>query len=247
DNVDFELYSGEICGLIGENGAGKSTLIRILAGIFPADSGEIFLEGKPVKIASVEDSLALGISVIHQELNLADNLDIASNIFLGREPATGLIRLVKSRELIEKASELAATVGITEPLTTPVENLSPGKQQLVEIAKALSMSARILVLDEPTSSLSPGEAENLFSVMRKLKDQGVSMIYISHRLSEIPAICDRVIVLRDGRRVGELAREQICRDEMIRLMVGRDISRFFPEAGKPTKEPMIIVQNLQPP
>ncbi|MCL6520332.1 MAG: sugar ABC transporter ATP-binding protein [Armatimonadetes bacterium] len=247
DNVDFELYTGEICGLVGENGAGKSTLIRILGGIFPADSGEIFVEGKPVRIASVDDSLALGISIIHQELNLAENLDIASNIFLGREPTASPLCLVRNRVLMEKAGELAKTVGIAAPLTTIVENLSPGQQQLVEIAKALSMSARILVLDEPTSSLSPREAENLFSVMRKLKDQSVSMIYISHRLSEVQEVCDRVVVLRDGRRVGELVRKQMCRDEMIRLMVGRDISRFFPEAGKPTEEPAICVRELRPP
>ena len=251
NQVDFQLSPAEICGLIGENGAGKSTLIRILAGIFQADEGEISLDSEPVKILSVQDSLALGVSVIHQELNLASNLDIASNIFLGREPRKGL--LVDRKELYARSAELASRVGITAPLSTLVEKLSPGEQQLVEIAKALSAdatsqssdllrstSARILVLDEPTSSLTPPEAEKLFEVMRRLKDSGVSMIYISHRLSEVQEICDRVVVLRDGERVGEIlprpssaqAKERIAPSEMVKLMVGRDISRFFPQHGR---------------
>ncbi|HUV04305.1 MAG TPA: sugar ABC transporter ATP-binding protein [Armatimonadota bacterium] len=247
DRVDFELYPQEICGLIGENGAGKSTLIRILAGIFPADEGEILLDSRPVRISSVQDSLALGISAIHQELNLAGNLDIASNILLGREPAVTPLRLVQHRRLMEQAGEVARTVGITAALTTSVERLSPGQQQLVEIAKALSMSARILVLDEPTSSLSPREAATLFSLMRRLREQGVSMIYISHRLAEVEEICGRAVVLRDGRRVGELDRGRMRRDDMVRLMVGRDISRFFPDAGKTRGQPALEVHNLRPP
>ena len=256
NRVDFELFSAEICGLIGENGAGKSTLIRILAGIYQADEGQIRLDGRPVRIGSVQDSLALGVSVIHQELNLASNLDIASNVFLGREPRKGL--LVDRKELYARSAELASRVGFTAPLTTLVEKLSPGEQQLVEIAKALSTEARILVLDEPTSSLTPTEAEKLFEVMRRLKDSGVSMVYISHRLSEVQEICDRVVVLRDGERVGELPeadtfrvhgsafseeqdsepgtknqerRTKIEPSEMVKLMVGRDISRFFPQHG----------------
>lgn len=246
DHVDFELEHNEICGIIGENGAGKSTLIRILAGVYQADEGDIILNSQRVRIDSVEDSLSLGISVIHQELNLAENLDIASNIFLGREPV-GPLGVVKGSMLAAEASRLASTVGLSEPLTTPVEQLSPGRRQLVEIAKALSMSAKILVLDEPTSSLSPREAATLFSVMRRLREQGVSMIYISHRLSEVQEICDRVVVLRDGKRVGELCGENMDRDSMVRLMVGRDISRFFPESGKGGSEPALTVRDLRPP
>ena len=247
DRVDFELFPGEICGLVGENGAGKSTLIKILAGIFPADHGEILLDSRPTKITSIRDSLALGISVIHQELNLAENLDIASSIFLGREPRFSPLGIVRNSSLVQEARELASGVGISAPVTTPVEQLSPGQQQLVEIAKALSMSARILVLDEPTSSLSPHEAEILFAVMRRLRDQGVSMVYISHRLQEVDEICDRVVILRDGRRVGELQREEITRDAMVRLMVGRDISRFFPEIGEAQGQPALEVQHFRPP
>ena len=227
--VDFDLSEGEILGLIGENGAGKSTLMRILGGDYPADGGEITFAGRPAHIADVQDSIALGVSVIYQELNLAPNLDIASNIFLGREPRVPLLGIVDKRKLYSRAEELARRVGISASMTTLVEQLSPGEQQLVEVAKALSVDCRVLVLDEPTSSLCPAEAAKLFEVMRALKQAGVSMVYISHRLAEVEEMCDRVIVLRDGERAGEIEPERISRDEMVRLMVGRDISRFFPE------------------
>lgn len=229
NNVDFELYPGEILGLIGENGAGKSTLMRVLGGDYPADEGDILIDGKPVDIRDVQGAIKLGISIIYQELNLAPNLDIASNIFLGREPRNGPLKIVDRKMIYSRATELAHRVGISAPMATLVENLSPGEQQLVEIAKAVSRNARILVLDEPTSSLSPSEAAKLFEVMRSLRAGGVSMIYISHRLAEVQEICDRAVVLRDGKRAGGISKEHLCPDEMVKLMVGRDISRFFPE------------------
>jgi len=266
DSVDLELYEGEILGLIGENGAGKSTLMRILGGDYPADAGTIRLNGKPIAPRDVRESMSLGISIIYQELNLAPNLDIASNIFLGREPRKGPLGLVDRKRLYTEAGEIAARVGISALLTTPVEKLSPGERQLVEIAKALSVKSKVLVLDEPTSSLTPSEAAKLFEVMRRLKEQGVSMIYISHRLSEVQEMCDRVIVLRDGRRVGELVRKEsasgdsslagedrgeggLSSFEMVKLMVGRDISRFFPEHAdrKSDSEAVLSVRGFRYP
>lgn len=251
NSVDLDLYEGEILGLIGENGAGKSTLMRILGGDYPADEGEILFGGKAAEITDVQHSIALGVSVIYQELNLAGNLDIASNIFLGREPRLGALAIVDKKQLYARAEELARRVGISASMTTLVEKLSPGEQQLVEIAKALSVDCRILVLDEPTSSLSPTEAGKLFEVMRGLKDAGVSMIYISHRLAEVQEMCDRVIVLRDGERAGEIARPRhadpesssglsASTEEMVRLMVGRDISRFFPEHGREREAEVVM-------
>lgn len=243
NGVDLDLYEGEILGLIGENGAGKSTLMRILGGDYPSDGGEIIFGGKTAVIADVQHSIALGVSVIYQELNLAPNLDIASNIFLGREPRVPAFGIVDKKKLYARAQELARRVGITASMTTLVEQLSPGEQQLVEIAKALSVDSKVLVLDEPTSSLSPAEAAKLFDVMRGLKQVGVSMIYISHRLPEVEEMCDRVIVLRDGERAGQIERERICRDDMVRMMVGRDISRFFPEHGEQNASETVMSVN----
>ncbi|MBP5738490.1 MAG: sugar ABC transporter ATP-binding protein, partial [Abditibacteriota bacterium] len=161
-----------------------------------------------------------GVVIVHQELCLAPNLDVASNIFLGHEPKKGLV--VDKKRLYDEAKVLCDRVGITVPITTPVEMLSPGEQQLVEIAKALSYDVRILILDEPTSSLSEGEAEKLFDVMRMLKSEGVSIIYVSHRLHEIELMCDRATVLRDGKFAGELPKEKLVSEEMVKLMVGRN-------------------------
>jgi ribose transport system ATP-binding protein len=248
DNVDLTLYRGEILGLIGENGAGKSTLIRILAGDYTADRGSIYIEGNPVSITRVTDAMALGISVIYQELNLAPNLDVASNIFLGSEPRRTFLGVIDRKTMYSQAQELARRVGLTASVTTLVQELSPGGQQLVEIAKALSRESRILVLDEPTSSLTPQEAQKLFDIMRRLKQSGVSMIFVSHRLAEVKEVCERVVVLRDGKNAGELDKSNIEIDEMVRLMVGRDLSRFFPKHDEIKKREVVLsVRGLRPP
>lgn len=225
-DVDLRLYPGEVLAVLGENGAGKSTLMKILAGIQAPDAGRILLDGRPVQIESVRAAGELGIALIHQELNLADNLDVGANLFLGREPRYPL-GIIRRREIDRRSAQVLQQVGLALPPRTLVGTLPIGKQQLVEIAKALSVNARILIMDEPTSSLSNKEAEALFHVVDGLRQRGVSIIYISHRLGEVAKLADRVTVLRDGRNAGELARHEIDHDRMVRLMVGRDIAQFY--------------------
>lgn len=227
DRVEMLVEPGEVLAVIGENGAGKSTLMKILAGVQSADSGELLVDGESLEIVSgvgVEAALAAGIALIHQELNLADNLDIASNIFLGREPRRGPGRvLIDHQQAHERSRRFLRMVGLDLDPATPVSELSIGRQQLVEIAKALSVDARVLIMDEPTSSLSEVEAESLFAVIEQLRDAGRSIVYISHRLGEVLRLADRVTVLRDGANAGELSGAEMTHDAMVRLMVGRDI------------------------
>jgi len=223
--VSLSLKKGEVLSLIGENGAGKSTLMKILAGVQPADSGEYLIDGKSVNFQNVRDAMNSGIALIHQELNLASNLDLASNIFLGREPnQKGIIH---ESELRDDASKYLKRVGLDLPTDTITGTLPIGKQQLVEIAKALSCDARVLIMDEPTSSLSQKETETLFDVVKGLRDQGISVIYISHRLGEVIELSDRVTVFRDGENAGDLEKGEINHENMVRLMVGRELSEFY--------------------
>ena len=232
--VDLRVNKGEVHAVIGENGAGKSTLMKILAGVQPPDSGTISLDGKLVKIPNVQAALDMGIALIHQELNLSDNLEVASNIFLGREPTK--FGLIDSKTIRRRSRDYLAKVGLDIEPTVRVSELTIGLQQLVEIAKALSTNARILIMDEPTSSLSQRETDALFKVIHDLKQQGVSIIYISHRLMEIKALADRVTVLRDGENAGELERSEITHESMVKLMVGRDINQFYARKTKATRE-----------
>src|SRR3954464_5631557 len=206
--VDFETSAGEVVALAGENGAGKSTLMKILGGVYQPDAGEIRIDGAPVVIGGVSDAARFGISFIHQELNVLDNLDVASNVFLGREPLRGgFLRLVDNKRMQEEARRYLKRLGLEVRTDTPLSRLSIAQQQMVEIAKALSLDARILIMDEPTSSLTLTETERLLEVVRELKTQNVAVIYISHRLTEIEQIADRVVVLRDGANAGQLLRE----------------------------------------
>tara|TARA_Y100000588_G_scaffold300820_1_gene322498 strand:+ start:1538 stop:3046 length:1509 start_codon:yes stop_codon:yes gene_type:complete len=223
--VSLNLHQGEVLALIGENGAGKSTLMKILAGVQPADSGEYHIDGEPVAFLNVRDALASGVALIHQELNLAANLDLAANIFLGREP--NRLGFVNDKATHLKAAKYLKRVGLNLPTETLVSDLPIGKQQLVEIAKALSCDARVLIMDEPTSSLSQRETETLFEVVHDLREQGISVIYITHRLSEVKALADRVTVFRDGQNAGDLSQKEIDHDAMVRLMVGRELSEFY--------------------
>ncbi|MEC7799950.1 MAG: sugar ABC transporter ATP-binding protein [Verrucomicrobiota bacterium] len=223
--VSLHLKKGEVLSLIGENGAGKSTLMKILAGVQPADAGEYMIEGSPVNFQNVRDAMNRGIALIHQELNLASNLDLAANIFLGREPNKKGI--IQDNEIRDEATKYLQQVGLDLPTDTITGTLPIGKQQLVEIAKALSCDARVLIMDEPTSSLSQKETETLFEVVKDLKKQGISVIYISHRLGEVIELSDRVTVFRDGENAGDLEKEEINHEKMVRLMVGRDLSEFY--------------------
>jgi len=218
--------------LVGENGAGKSTLMKILAGIYVPDAGTIRLDGKPVLIHSPRNSAELGISTIHQELEVIDTLDVAANVFLGREPLWGgPLRLVDRKKIHSEARQVLVRVGLDISPDLPLRELSTAQKQLVEIARALSQNARLLIMDEPTSSLTLSETERLIQVVADLRSNGVSVVYISHRLQEIERLADRVVVLRDGRNAGELRRGDISHNRMVQLMVGRDLKTFYAESA----------------
>ena len=223
--VDLTLGKGQVLAVVGENGAGKSTLMKILAGIQSPDQGQISLDGSAVEIPTVGRALELGIALIHQELNLSDNLSISANVFLGHEPLK--FGLLDRGKMYRETKKYLAMVGLDADPDTLVRDLTIGRQQMVEIAKALSIDARILIMDEPTSSLSQKETQSLFEVVDDLRDRGVSVIYISHRLREVIRLADHVTVLRDGENAGELIKDQINHSSMVSLMVGRDISQFY--------------------
>ena len=225
DRVDFDLSGGEIVALVGENGAGKSTLMKILAGIHRADSGETRIGGVPVVMHGPADAARLGIAVIHQERELIDTLDVAGNVFLGREPTRGgPLRLLDRRRMHADTERQLARIGVQLPANTPLRDLSAAQQQLVSIVRALSADARLLILDEPTSSLTSSDAARLFGVLRDLRTAGTAIVYISHRLKEIEMLADRAVVLRDGRNAGTLEGDDIAHDRLVQLMVGRAVT-----------------------
>jgi ribose transport system ATP-binding protein len=227
DHVDLTLSGGEIHALMGENGAGKSTLLKILSGSYHADAGEIRIDGELVHIASPRAATSLGIAIIHQELNLIPQLSVTDNVFLGRERAHFGV-LERERMRTETADLLGGIGAVRIDPKQVAGALSVGRQQLVEIATALSRQAKVLIMDEPTASLTDHEIETLFAMMRTLKAQGVAIVYVSHRLEEVFRICDRVSVLRDGRFVGERPIAQTTFDEIVQLMVGRELKERFP-------------------
>ena len=242
--AEFELRHGEVHALVGENGAGKSTLIKILGGIHRPDAGEVRVKGEQVEICDVADADQLGIRLIHQELSLAPNLTVAENIFLGREPAR--FGFLNRRRLFADAEKLRDELHLPEigDVHALAGELSVAQQQLVEIARALSVQARILILDEPTAALSEAETEALFAKLRRLRDQGVGIIYISHRLEEIQRVADRVTVFRDGRRIGTQDVSQFDLRELIRWMVGRELKKRFPRPPCQAGSVVLRVHNL---
>ena len=246
DHVDVELMAGEIVGLVGENGAGKSTLMKILAGIHRADSGEIRIDGAPAALHTPADAARQGIAVIHQELEVIDTLDVSGNIFLGREPRMGgSLRLLDRRAMDAQTHEQLERVGLQLAPRTPMRQLPTAQQQLVAIVRALSMNARILILDEPTASLTGEDADRLFHVLRDLRARGTAIVYISHRLKEIEALADRTVVLRDGRNAGTLARDVLTRDRLVQLMVGRPVDTTGARPPATIGPPVLQIDGLR--
>ena len=221
NGVNFDLKAGEVHALMGENGAGKSTLIKVLCGIHKRDGGSVTLFGKEVNFHNIAESQAAGISVIHQELNMMNHLTVAQNMFIGREPRKGI--MIDDNRMICEARMLFDKIGVKIDPTERLGDLTVGKQQMVEIAKAVSRDCKLLVLDEPTAALTQPEVEELFKIMNDLRDKGIGMIYVSHRMDEINRISDRVTVMRDGEYVGTVNTADVTKDDIVQMMVGRVI------------------------
>jgi ABC-type sugar transport system ATPase subunit len=243
--VDLRAAAGEVHALVGENGAGKSTLMKILAGVHQPDAGEVLIEGEAVRFARPADALAHGVAMIYQELSLAPHLTVAENIFLGREPLRfAPLRVVNRREMNERAARLLARYGFRLDPRATVKRLSAADRQLVEIARATLEARRVIVMDEPTSSLTAHEAEELFRLIRDLKGCGLAVIYISHRLEELDRVADRLTILRDGRAVYAGAWGEISSDEIIRHMAGRELKEIFPPRSSEVGEARLRVERL---
>ncbi|MEZ5669930.1 MAG: sugar ABC transporter ATP-binding protein [Alphaproteobacteria bacterium] len=245
DDVSFALGAGEVVGLIGENGAGKSTLMKVLGGVVAPSAGRIRIGGVEWAGLTVQQSMAAGIAFVHQELNLFDNLDVAANVFLGRELRRGVLGLVDNAAMAAAVQPILARLGATFRPDTPVQRLSLAERQLLEIAKALSLDARIVIMDEPTSSLTIAETKRLLAVIADLKAHGIAVIFISHRLNEVEECADRVVVLRDGRVAGALSRGEIAHDTMIRLMIGRDLKALYDPPRVARGDPVLQIQGLR--
>jgi ribose transport system ATP-binding protein len=242
-NVDLTLKSGEVLALMGENGAGKSTLMNILGGVHPDHTGTIVVDGREIQLANPRAAADAGISFIHQELNLVPGMTVAENIYLGREPRkAGFV--IDRRRMKRDAAALLKHLDFQLRPSDPVGNLRVGERQLVEIAKALSLDARILIMDEPTSALSQTETEALLRVVRALAVRGVAIIYITHRMEEVFRVADRVMVLRDGAVAGVLQAAEISRQQLIRLMIGRDVADYFAAHRRPARNVVLEVEGL---
>ena len=241
DSVKLEVGYGQVHAVCGENGAGKSTLMNIISGVFPPTAGTIIYEGNEVHFANTLEAQELGISIVHQEINLCPHISVAENIFLGRAPRKGALIDYKTME--EKSAELLKTMNSTISPSEKVADLSIAEQQIVEIVKALSMNCKLLILDEPTSSLTEVETVELFKTIRRLREDGISVLYISHRLSEIMEICDQVTVFRDGQYIGSSAVVDITTDDLIAMMVGRKMESVFPVKGAGASDEVLLEAN----
>jgi ABC-type sugar transport system ATPase subunit len=249
DKVDFEAYAGQVTALLGENGAGKSTLMKILSGVYRPDEGEIYLYDAQIQPQDPHQAQELGISIIYQEFNLTPNQSVSTNVFLGREPMQsgllGKLGFVDGRYMRQQCDQLLAQVGAHFSNDRLVRDLSVAEQQMVEIAKALSVQAKVIIMDEPSSALGKEEVQVLFSIIKDLREQGLAIIFITHRLEEVFEIADRAIVLRDGRRVGEVRVAEATADQIIALMVGRALDRSHMHERKvATQDVVLEVRNL---
>lgn len=244
DGVSFTLEAGEFHALVGENGAGKSTLMKVLSGVYPAGqySGEILIDGKTMEFAGIRDSEKAGVAIIFQELSLVKELTVGENIFLGREPST--LGVINHSELYHRAADLLRGLKLDIDPRVPVGSLGIGRQQLVEIAKALSQDAKILVLDEPTAALTDTEVETLYGILEDLRSRGVGMIYISHKLEEVFRMSDRITVLRDGKTVGTHRAAELTKDAVIAKMVGREVGDIFPASHHEFGETAAAFRNI---
>lgn len=244
-SVNLDLKEGEVHALMGENGAGKSTLMKVLCGIHKRDGGEITLFGEKVDFANIKESQNAGISIIHQELNMMNHLTVAQNIYIGREPMKGGV-YIDDKKMEEDAEKLFERIGVKIKPSAILGTLTVGKQQMVEIAKAISRNSKILILDEPTAALTQPEVEELFKIMADLKSKGIGMIYISHRMDEINRISDRITVMRDGEYIGTLITKETTKDEIVKMMVGRVIYGDKKEQSNvsPDAETVLEVKNL---
>jgi ABC-type sugar transport system ATPase subunit len=243
DGVSISVRRGRLNALLGENGAGKSTMMNILAGVFPPDSGTVVLEGKPVSFRNPREAQEAGIAIIFQELNLVPDLSIAENIFIGRESLNRL-GLVDYARMNREAGALLKELELDHDPRTLVSKLRVGAQQVVEIAKAMSFHSRVIIMDEPTSAITEHEIEVLFRQIRRLKQSGVGLIYITHKLDELPEIADDITIFRDGKFVGTKRFDEVTRDEMIRMMVGRELSELFPKTAAKLGDEVLRVRNV---
>jgi ribose transport system ATP-binding protein len=249
ENIDFEAYAGQVTALLGENGAGKSTLMKILSGVYKADRGEVYLNGVQIQPQNPHQAQEMGISIIYQEFNLTPNQNVFTNIFLGREPMLkgllGKLGFVDGRHMRRQSDRLLSQVGARFSNDRLVRNLSVAEQQMVEIAKALSVQSKVIIMDEPTSALGKEEVQVLFDIIKDLKSQGLAIIFITHRIEEVFEIADRAVVLRDGHRVGEVIVGEATAEQIIGMMVGRALDRsHMHERAAATEEVVLEVRNL---
>ena len=244
DDVDLQIFPAEVHGLVGENGAGKSTLLKILSGALHQDQGEIRINGTPASILGPKESQAFGITVIYQDFSLVPYLSVARNIFLGHESQMGSRFFLNKRQMNLKSKDLLSSLGIDLEPSRLVADLTVAEKQMVEIARALSVESKIVLMDEPSAPLSEHEVKFLFETIRRLKEKGVTIVYVSHRLEEIFAICDRVSILRDGKWIATEPVSETHLDKVIRLMVGRDITDHFPKESSPAGKLMLEVREV---